>query len=321
MMYARALLLLTAAIVATHAQAQDDWPTRPIRMVVPVSAGGGFDLMARILADGLSQQLPQRVFVENIGGAGGLRATRAIAKGEADGYTFLFTGPQHASLPFMFKDPGYDVKADFASVALVVQYPLVIVVNSSSPAKNLAEFIAMVKASPGKYSFGSSGIGGASHILWESFTERAGLKMIHVPYRGSGETTTALLGGHLNAVADGLSAQLGHIREGRVRALAVGTNERWRTMPDLPTINETVPGYTYPLWAAVFAPSKTPRAIVDKMSGAVAAALKTTNVRKRYEDLLVETVGSSPAELDKFFDEQLVFNKEAIKRAKIEMTE
>jgi tripartite-type tricarboxylate transporter receptor subunit TctC len=315
------LLVVAATILARGASAQEGWPNRPIKVVVPVSPGGGFDLMARILVDGVSKQLSQQVYVDNVGGAGGLKATREVARSDADGYTFLFTGPQHATLPFMFKDPGYDVKADFASVALVARYPIVVVINPSTPANNLAEFIALVKEAPGKYSFGSSGVGGASHIFWESFTERARLRMIHVPYRGAGETTAALLGGQITVVADGLSAQIGNIRQGLVRALAVATKERWPTMPNLQSISETVPGYYYPLWAGVFTPAKTPKPIVDKMTNAIAEALKNAAVRKRYEDLLVEPVGSSSQELDKFLDEQLAFNKEIIKKANIQINE
>jgi tripartite-type tricarboxylate transporter receptor subunit TctC len=273
------------------------------------------------LAFGLSQQLPQRAIVENVTGAGGLRATREVARSDPDGYTLLFTGPQHVTLPFVYKNPGYDVKADFASVSLVLQYPVVLIISPSSPAKNLGEFIAMVGAAPGKYTFGSSGVGGASHIAVEGFLSRAGLDMVHVPFRGSGETSAALLSGQVDFVVDALATQLGNIREGRVRALALASKERSPTLPDLPTVEETLPGFSSPLWAAVFAQAKTPTAIVTKMSNAIASTLKISEVKKRYEGLLVETVGSSPQELDRFMDEQLAINKDIIKRANIELQE
>ena len=234
-----------------------------------------------------------------------------------DGYTFLFPGPGHASLPFIAKNPGYDVRADFASVALVTRFPLVLVTNPKLPARSTAEFIAMVKAAPGKYSFGSSGIGGASHIPLEAFKARAGLDMVHVPFRGSGQTTAALLGGQIDLVIDGLAPQLGHIREGRVRPLGVTTRTRTPFMPDLPTIGETLPGFEFPMWVAVFAPAKTPKAIVDKMSAAIKAVLNIPATKKRYEDLLVEPVGSTPQELDTFLEEQLAFNKDVIEKANI----
>ena len=201
----------------------------------------------------------------------------------------------------MTKNPGYDVRADFASVSLVTRFPLVIVTNPNLPVRNTAEFIAMAKAAPGKYSFGSSGIGGASHIPLEAFKFQAGIDMIHVPFRGSSQTTVALLGGQIDLTVDGLAPQLGHIREGRVRPLGITTKARTPFMPDLPTIAETLPGYAFPMWVAVFAPAKTPKAIIDKLSAAIAATVKDPTIKKRYEDLLVEPVGD-PAELDRFFE-------------------
>jgi len=317
----RTLLIAAVALTGTSAAGQDNWPDRPIRLLVPVAAGGGIDLMARILADGLSRQLPQCVIVENQGGAGGLIATRSVAKGDADGYTFLFNGPGHASLPYIQANPGYDVKADFTSVSLVTRFPLVMVTNPKLPVKNTADFIAMVKAAPGKYTFGSSGVGGASHIPLEAFKFAAGLDMIHVPYRGSGQTTAALLGGQIDLVIDGLAPQLGHIREGRVLALGISTKSRSPFLPDMPTIAETVPGYEFPMWVAVFANSKTPKPIVDKMAAAIAEVVKSTPLKTRYDELLVEAIGSSPQELDVFLNEQLAFNKSVIERAGIKAPE
>jgi tripartite-type tricarboxylate transporter receptor subunit TctC len=310
-------VLLATATLMQQSPAQPAWPDRPIRLIVPVAAGGGIDLMARILAEGLSQQLPQRVIVENMGGAGGLLATRMVAKADPDGYTFLFSGPAHASLPYVTPDPGYDVRADFTSVSLVARFPLVLVTNPKSPARNTAEFIAMVKATPGKYSFGSSSIGGASHIPLEAFKFQADLDMIHVPYRGSGQTTAALLTGEIDLVCDGLAPQLAHIREGRVRPLGITTKSRSPYLPDMPTIAETLPGYAFPMWVALFAPAKTPKPIIEKMFSAVAAATASPLIKKRYEDLLVEPVASTPEALAQFLDEQLAFNKDIIEKAKI----
>lgn len=317
----RHMIIVAAMLFGSAAVAQDAWPNRPIRLIVTSAAGGGIDLMARILADGLGQQLPQRVIVENNGTAGGLVATRMVAKGEPDGYTFLFPGPGHASLSYIYKTPGYDVRSDFASVSLVTRYPLVMVTSPKLPARNTAEFIAMVKANPGKYSFGSSGIGGASHIPLEAFKFQAGLDMVHVPFRGSGQTTVALLGGQIDLVIDGLAPQLGNIRENRVVALGLSTKARSPFMPDMPTIAETLPGYEFPMWVAVFAPGKTPKDIVSKMSAAIASVMKNPTVMKRYQDLLVEPVGSTPQELERFLDEQLAFNKSIIEKANIHVQE
>jgi tripartite-type tricarboxylate transporter receptor subunit TctC len=309
--------LAMAAVLLTSGAAAQDWPKKPVRLIVPVSAGGGIDRMARILSDRLSQQLPQRVIIDNVGGAGGLIAERTVAKAVPDGHTLLFAAPSHASLPFIQKDPGYDVRRDFASISLVTRYPLVMVINPNLPANNTAEFIAMVRAEPGKYTFGSSGIGGTSHIPLEAFKFQAGLDMTHVPYRGSGETTAALLGGQIDLVIDGLAPQLGHIRGGRVRPLGITTLERSSQMPELPTIAETLPGFQFPMWVAVFAPAKTPAGIVERISAAIAEAVKDPNTKKHYEDLIVDPVGSTPQELDRFVEEQLAYNKEIIEKANI----
>lgn len=317
----RQLTIVVAVLISTATSAQEVWPTRPIRLLVTSAAGGGIDLMARLLAEGLSQQLPQRTIVENNGSAGGLIAARAVAKAEPDGYTFLFAGPGQASLPFVYKTPGFDVRNDFASVSLVTRYPLVMVTSPSLPARDLPEFIALVKKNPGKYSFGSSGIGGPSHIPLEALKSQAGLDMIHVPYRGSGQTTAALLGGQIDLVIDGLAPQLANIQDGRVRALALTSTTRSPVLPDVPTVSETLPGFAFPMWVAVFAPAKTPKAIVDRMSSAIAAALKVPMVSKRFAELMVDTVGSTPAELDRFMEEQLAFSKVVVEKAGISVQE
>jgi tripartite-type tricarboxylate transporter receptor subunit TctC len=315
-----ALLIATMGLVTTGAAAQDNWPDKPIRLLASSAAGGGIDMMARILAEGMSRELRQRVIVENQGGAGGLLATRTVLKADPDGYTFLFTGPGHASLPYIHENPGYDVKKDFASVSLVTRFPLVLVTSPKHNVRTVGEFIKMVKASPGKFSFGSSGVGGASHIPLEAFKFQAGLDMVHVPYRGSGQTTAALLGGQIDLVIDGLAPQLGHIREGRVQPLGVSTEKRSPFMPELPTIGETLPGFQFPMWVAVFASSKTPKPIIEKMSAAISKAVKSEILQKRYKELLVEPVGSTPQELDKFIDTQLAFNKDVIEKAKISVS-
>jgi tripartite-type tricarboxylate transporter receptor subunit TctC len=311
-----AVLLLTTG---NGAFAQQSWPDRPIRFLVTSAAGGGIDLMARILADGLSRQLPAPVIVENNGSAGGLVATRLVAKSDPDGYTFLFQGPGYAALPFIHRNPGFDVHKDFAGVSLVAKFPLVLITNPAVPAKTLADFIAMAKASPGKYTFGSSGIGGASHIPLEALTDPAGIDMVHVPFSGSGQTSVAVIAGQIDLTIDGLAPQLGNIQAGRVTALGVSTRERTPRMPNIPAISETLPGFEYPMWVAVFAPMKTPKPIVDKLSSAIASALKDPATKKRYDDLMVDVVGSTPDELSTFVEEQLDFNKKIIEKAHIQL--
>lgn len=315
------LLFAFAVLVSLPAAsfAQDNWPDRPIRFIVTSAAGGGIDLMARILADGLSRQLPKPVVVENNGGAGGLIATRLVAKADPDGYTFLFQGPGYAALPYIHSEPGFDVDKDFASVSLVAKFPLVLITNPSLGVKTLPEFIALAKKSPGKYTFGSSGVGGASHIPLEAIKSQAGIDMVHVPFRGSGQTSAALMSGQIDLTIDGLAPQLGNIKSHRVVPLAVSTLERSPKIPNIPTIAETLPGFQYPMWVAVFAPAKTPKAIVDKMSAAISRAVKEPAVQKRFAELVVTPVGSTPAELDKFVKEQLAFNHKIIEQAHIQV--
>lgn len=319
----RTLLLVATAlampVVSGSAFAQSSWPDRPVKLLVTSAAGGGIDLMARVLADAMSRQLPQRVIVENNGAAGGLIATRAIAKADPDGYSFLFQGPGHAYLPYIRKDPGYDVRKDFASVSLVATYPLVLVTRPSLGVKSLADFIALAKKEPGKLTYGSSGVGGASHIPLAAFTDQAGIQMVHVPYRGSGPATAALLANQIDLVIDGLAPQIGNIQSNRVVPLGISNRERSAFMKDLPTVSETLPGFYFPMWVAIFAPAKTPKDIVDKMSAAVAAALKDPATAKRYKELVVDTVGSTPAGLDKFVDEQLTVSKRVIEKSKIQI--
>jgi tripartite-type tricarboxylate transporter receptor subunit TctC len=258
------------------------------------------------------------VLIENMGGAGGTIAARHVAKADPDGYTFLFAGPGHASAPFLRKQPPYDPLNDFVPVSLVTQFPLVMVVNPKVPAKNVAEFIALAKAAPGKHTFGSSGVGGSSHIPAEMFAKQAGIKLTHVPFRGNGPSSAALLGGQIDMIVDGLAPQIGNISEGRVRVIGVTTKERTPFLPDAPAVSEALPGYQFPMWVALFAPAKTPKPIVDRLAAEVAKAMQDPVTRKRYADVKVTPVGSTPGELDKFFREQVKFNEDIIKSANIQ---
>jgi tripartite-type tricarboxylate transporter receptor subunit TctC len=218
-------------VAATPAIAAGTWPTRPIKLIVPVAAGGGVDEMARIMAASLSEQLGESVIVEDMGGAGGALGANAVAKAKPDGYTFLFAGPGQASLPAMHKHLPYDTASDFAGVSLVAQFPLVMVVNPKLPVKSLREFIALLKTNPGKYTFGSSGVGGSSHIPVELFKRLAGVDMLHVPYHGNAESSAALIAGQIDMIIDGLAPQLGNIKVERVRPLGVTTRTARRSWP------------------------------------------------------------------------------------------
>ena len=312
-------LLATLIFIGTI-PANAAWPDRPIRLIVPVAAGGGVDIMARILADRLSQQLSQRVIIENIGGGGGAIGARNVAKSEPDGYTFLFAAPGHAAVPATHQPRPYDPIADFTPVALVTEFPLVAIIRPDIPAKTVPEFIALLKSSPDKYSFGSSGVGGSSHMPVELFKFMAGVSMVHVPFRGNAQSSAALLGGQIDFVIDGLAPQLGNIADNRVRVLGVTTPKRTPFLPDAPAFAEFLPGYQYPMWVAVFAPSKTSSAIVNSMSSEIQKAMRDPTTRKRYEDIKAAPMGSTPAELDEYFGRQLKFNADIAQRANIRLS-
>jgi tripartite-type tricarboxylate transporter receptor subunit TctC len=316
-----AALAIVSSVAVARAQgtpATNAWPDRPIKFVVHVAAGGGFDLMARILADRLSQQLSQPVIVENNGSAAGIVAARQVAHADPDGYTFLFVGPGFASVPFLHKQAPYDPIQDFTPVSLITRFPQLLVIKPSLPAKNLSEFIALAKSEPGKLTFGSSGVGGAAHIPAEMFMNLAGVKMLHVPYRGGGPASAALLGGQIDMLFDGIAPQQGNIASGRVRALGVTTKERSPLLPEIPAIAETLPGFQFPLWTGLFAPAKTPKPVVDRLAAEIGKAMQDPATLKRYAAVKVEAVGSSAAAFDKFFREQLKFNEDIIKRANIQ---
>ena len=313
-MAAMAVLSWTAT-----AQAQSTWPERPIKFIVHVAAGGGFDLMARILADRLSRQLPQPVVVENMGGGGGVVAARTVARAEPDGYTYIFVGPGHASLPYMRKQPPYDPINDFAPVSQVTRFPQLLLIRPDLPAKNVGELVALAKAEPGKLTFGSSGVGGSSHMPAEMFMNLAGVKLVHVPFRGNGPASAALLGGQIDVLFDGIAPQQGNIAAGRVRALGVTTKERSPLLPEMPAIAETLPGFQFPLWTGLFAPAGTPKPIVERLAAEIGKAMQDPATSKRYSDVKVEAIGSSPGDFDAFFREQLKFNEDVIKRANIQL--
>jgi len=312
---ALAALLILAQVPLAAAQS---WPDRPIKFVVHVAAGGGVDLNARILVERLNQQLPHPVLIENMGGAGGTIAARTVAKAEPDGYTFLFVGPGHAAAPFMYKQAPYDPLRDFVPVAQVTNFPLVVVINPKLPAKTLPEFIAMAKAEPGKHTFGSSGVGGSSHIPVEMLMRQAGIQMTHVPFRGNGPSSAALIGGQIDLIIDGLAPQLGNIAAGSVRVLGVTTRTRTPFLPDVPAVSEVLPGYQFPMWVGLFAPAKTPKPIVDRLAAEVGKAMQDPATRKRYADVKVEPTGSTPEQFDTFFREQLKFNEDIIKSANMQ---
>jgi len=294
------------AALCLPAHAADAFPTRPIRLVVPFSPGGGIDQLARIAAIKMSEDLKQQVIVENMAGASGAIAAKTVANAPPDGYTLIFNSSSAVATGLLGKERlGFDPVKDFAPVSLVAKFPLVMVINPNVPAKNMKEFIALLKKNPDQYNYGSSGNGTAIHLASELFKTMACVNMQHVPYKGTAAVMQDLLGGRIHMMLDGVPPQIGNINEGRLRALGVTTSGRSDMLPNVPTVAEAVPGYEFPFWVAIYAPAATPQPVLDRLAAAVSAAAKDPQSRQRFKDAGSDAVGSTPAELAAFWKQQI----------------
>jgi len=304
---AYALLAVLCSSLCTLVWAQETWPNRPIKLVVPLTAGGGVDMMARVTAQHLSEQLGQRVLVENQGGAGGTIAANMVAHSRPDGYTLIFQSVSSAVVnAYVYKNLQYDPINDLIPVTLAGRFPLVLVSNPNLPAKNLGELIGLLKANPGKYSYGSSGVGTMPHLAGELFKSMAGVDVVHVPYRGNSAIMTDLFAGRVAMMYDGPPTQLGNIQSGKVRALAITTAERSPVLPDVPPMGDTLPGYAVEYWTAIFAPAGTPKPIVSRFANELAASLREPRVAKQLNETQQVTFAlGGPEELRKFVSEQM----------------
>jgi tripartite-type tricarboxylate transporter receptor subunit TctC len=292
------------ALSSCSAAAQDGFPGKPIKLVVPLAAGGGIDFTARTTAQKLSDVLGQQVVVENQGGAGGTLGVNAVARATPDGYTLLYHSVSGVVSAAVGKDLPYDWLRDLAPVSLVTRFAPVLIVNPTLPASDLKEFIALAKANPGKFSYGSSGSGTAIHLASELFKAAAGVDIVHIPYRGNAGVMPDLLAGRIDMLIDGVPAQAKNIESGVVRALAVTTKTRAPALPNVPTMIEQGLDYEVPYWTAIYAPAATPKAIVDKLASEIATAMKDPGVVRRLKDAGTEAVGSTPQELDAFNRDQ-----------------
>jgi tripartite-type tricarboxylate transporter receptor subunit TctC len=297
---------LSLTLPASAAWAQD-FPKRQITMVVPFAAGGSTDLVARLLAQKLTEQMGVNVIVENRAGAGGNIGAAAVAKAEPDGYTVLYgTISTHTLNPLMAKRSAYDPVKDFEPIALVGSIPNVMIVHPGVPAKDVKELIAAAKADPAKFSYASSGVATPLHLSGEMFNRMAGTQMAHVPYRGAGPAMNDLIAGQVPVMFDNLPTSVEQIRAGKARALGVTTKERVKQMPEIPTLHEQgLTGYETYSWQALFAPAKTPKAVVDRINAEVVKALKDPALLKRLDELTMTVTPSSPEGLGKHVAEQL----------------
>jgi tripartite-type tricarboxylate transporter receptor subunit TctC len=249
----------TVVLALSGAAARDSYPTKPIKLIVPLAAGGGIDFTARTTAQKLSDVLGQQVVVENQGGAGGTLGINAVVRAAPDGYTLLYHSVSGVVSAAVGRDLPYDWLRDLAPVSLVTRFAPVLIINPSLPASDLKEFIALAKANPGKFSYGSSGAGSAIHLASELFNAAAGVDIVHVPYRGNAGVMPDLLAGRIAMLIDGVPAQAKNIESGVVRALAVTTRMRSPALPNVPTMMEQGLDYEVPYWTAIYAPSTTPR--------------------------------------------------------------
>ena len=300
-------LAVALAVVSAGGLAQS-YPTRPIRLVVPLAPGGGTDTVARLISNKLSELLGQQMVVDNRGGGGGVVGTELVAKASPDGYTLLMGSiTTNAVNPALYKKLPYDHIRAFSGISMVGTVPNVLVVHPGVPAKSMKDFIAYAKANTGKVNYGSSGIGSAPHLSMELIRSMTGVAMTHVPYKGAGAAVADVLGGQLQALCSSLAGLLPHIKSGRVRALAVTTMKRNPQLPEVPTVAESgLPGYEVTIWYAVFVPAGTPRAVISRLNTGTVNALNSPDLKDRLTLQGLDVAGSTPAELDAFVKAETV---------------
>lgn len=321
----RTVTALAAASVALAlfapfgASAQDAWPNRPVRIVVPFAPGGTTDVVARAIARDLTELWGQSVIVENRGGAGGNIGAEVVAKAPPDGYTLLMTsGSIFTVNPHMYAKLPFDPKKDFVPVTNVAAGPQLVVVNPSVPAKNLKEFIAYAKANPRKLNFGSAGIGSQVHMAAESFVDAAGIEVTHVPYKGEGPSYTDLVAGSIQLMVGNIAAAAPFVTSGRLRALAVTGSKRSQLLPDVPTVAESgLPGFENTGWFGFMLPAGTPQPIVDKIHRDTVKVLDQTEMKARLFVQGMVPVGNTPAEFAKAIEQESARWAKVVERRKL----
>lgn len=315
-----AAALAATAILAIPAQAQN-YPTRPIRMLVPFSPGGNVDITARTVAPGLAQALGQQILVDNRPGAGGSIGTDAVAKAAPDGHTIMMASSSvMVNGPAVYPKLPYDIERDLAPVGRVAVVPLALVVHPSVPAKTTKELIAVAKAQGGNMLMANAGVGTTNHLIAELFLIRSGVRMTLVPYKGSGPALIDLIAGHVFAHVDQVSSALPYIRAGRIRPIAVTTATRATLLPDVPTLAESgLPGFDASTVTGILAPAKVPQNIIAKLNGALNKVLADPAVKKKFASLGAEVQPSTPAELGKFIHDDLAIWKDVVKKAGIKV--
>jgi tripartite-type tricarboxylate transporter receptor subunit TctC len=312
--------LLAASLLASTVAFAQPWPGKPVRIVVTYPAGGGADAMARLVAPKLSEALGQPVLVENRGGASGTIAAELVAKAAPDGYTLMLDATNHAVNPSLFPKLPYDPHKAFAPVTLLALFPNVLVVHPAFPVSSVGDLIRKAKAEPGKLAYASSGNGSAQHLAAELFRQRAGLDMVHIPYKGGGPALIDVMAGQVPFYFGNMASALPHVKNGKLKAIAVTGGRRSAAAPELPTIAESgMPGYQVYEWNAIFAPVGTPPAVINRLQAEIAKVVKVPEVRDRMLALGGEIVASSPQDLAAWVREQTASWATVVRAANIKL--
>lgn len=301
-------LLVTGitALTTTGILAQPVFPSKPITMIVPFPPGGPTDLVARVVAQKMSESLGQTVVVDNRGGANGNLGALAAAKAAADGYTLLYNTSSITLSPALYKNLSYDVQRDLAPVALVAVVPLALVVNSNVPANTVKEFIAYAKANPGKLSYGSAGNGNVTHLGAFQFIQANAIDAVHIPYKGSAPADVDLVGGQIQFMTDTINSVMAFVRDKRLKLLAVTSAKRISLFPDVPTLSESgMPGFEVGAWQGLMVPANTPTPIIRRLNAEVLKALQSTDVRQKLALQGAEPLGSTPEEYGAYVQKEL----------------
>ena len=301
----RLAALALLGVASLHAAAAE-FPTRPVRFVVASSPGGALDVLARLVGPKLTEKWGQPVVVDNRAGAGGVIGTEIVANASADGYNILVIAQGFTANPFLYKKLPYRTPEDFAPITILAYGPNVLVVHPTVKAASVKELIALAKQQPGKLNYATSGVGAASHLAIEMFKRMSDVEMVHIPYKGAGAATAAVVAGQVNLLFTSTGAAMPHIKAGRLRALGVTTAKRTPALPDVPTIAETgLAGFQVDGWYALMAPAKTPKAVIDRLYRDTAAVLRQPDIVARIEAVGLEPAGISPQEFGDYIRAEL----------------
>ncbi len=319
----RRLLQLAAGAAAAPAiprlaQALD-YPTRPVRIILGSPPAGSVDITARLTAQWLSERLGQSFIIENRPGAGGNLATELVVRAPADGYTLLMVAPAQAINVTLYERLSYNFATDIAPVAGIMRAPFIMDINPALPVHSIAEFVAYAKANPGKVNFASAGVGTSPHVTGELFKLQTGIDMVHVPYRGNGPALTDLIAGQVQLLFDSIPSSIGHVREGRLRALAVTSATRWQALPDIAAVSESVPGFETGLWLGLGAPKNTPADIIGALNGAISASLSDPAVKARLIEMGGTALAGSASDFGKLVADETEKWGRVVRAAKIKV--